>query len=177
MADGGLQIDLDSGKGLVTKGRIYDKIVNPCTMLEIEFNCEDLLLFHPNDENYFRYLTLEWVPLKSEFGHTSEGTYWYHLEAIPKQMFTFIDKPCPDIQTLATVMGLDLGDNSVNLPIKCPVLGLPAYAFIRTVRLQSFNDAAVDNQMGDAFFIYCNSHTMTAMKWDTMINKIGRAHV
>jgi hypothetical protein len=168
MADAGLQIDLDSGKGLVTKGKIYDQMVEPCTHLNIEFNCTDLLLFHPNEENYFRFLTLEWVPLTCNFGHTSEGTWWYHINAIPKQMFKFIDKPCPDIQTLAGVMGVELGDTSSNLPIKCPVIGLPAYAFMRTIRHQSYNDAAIKRQMGEAYFLYCNSHTMTAMTWETM---------
>ena len=95
MADSssGLQIDLDAGEGLITKGEIYDFIKNPCTRLTIEFNCSKILIFHPNDENYFRYLTLEWVPLTCKFGHTSEGTWWYQIEAIPKQMFKFIDKP------------------------------------------------------------------------------------
>jgi hypothetical protein len=164
----GLQIDLDKGEGLVTKGQIYDFIAHPCTRLDIEFHCKELLLFHPNDNNYFRYLTLEWIPLTCNFGHTSEGTWWYKIEALPKQMFKFIEKPCPDLQTLATVMDVELGDGSVNLPIKCPVIGLPAYAFIRTIRLQSYNDAAIKRQMGESYFIYCNSHTLTAMTWETL---------
>lgn len=170
MADSssGLQIDLDAGEGLITKGEIYDFIKNPCTRLTIEFNCSKILIFHPNDENYFRYLTLEWVPLTCKFGHTSEGTWWYQIEAIPKQMFKFIDKPCPDIQTLATVLDIQLGDTSTNLPIKCPVVGLPAYAFMRVIRHQSYNDAAMDRDMGKSYFLYCNSHTMTAQTWETM---------
>jgi hypothetical protein len=159
---------LDAGEGLITKGHIIDAISRPCTFLELEFNCEELLIFHPNEENYFRYLTLEWIPLTCKFGHTSEGTWWYSVEAIPKQMFKFIDEPCPDIQTLAIQMGLELGDTSSNLPIKCPVIGLPAYAFIRTIRLESYNDAAIKRQMSESYFIYCNSHTLTATTWDAM---------
>ena len=164
----GLRIDLDAGEGLVTKGHIIDAMIRPCTFLEIEFNCKELLIFHPNEENYFRYLTLEWIPLTCKFGHTSEGTWWYSIEAIPKQMFKFIDEPCPDLRTLAIQMGVDLGDTSSNLPIKCPVIGLPAYAFIRTVRLESYNDAAIKRQMGESYFIYCNSHSLTATTWETM---------
>ncbi len=67
----GLQIDLDSGRGLITRGHITDYILNPCTMLDIEFTCEDLLVFHPNEGHYFRFLTLEWIPINCRTGHTS----------------------------------------------------------------------------------------------------------
>lgn len=165
----GLQIDLDAGDGLVVAGHITDHISNPCTMLQIEFHCKDMIVFHPDENYYFRFLSLEWVPLTCDFGHTSEDTWWYRIEAIPKQMFRFIEKPCPDMQTLADVMDLDLGEDSVNFPIKCPVIGLPAYAFMRTIRLQSFNDAAIKKQLGEAQFLYCNSKTLTAVSWESMV--------
>ena len=164
----GLQIDLDSGEGLVVSGHITDQISNPCTMLQLEFHCKEMLVFHPDENYYFRYLSLEWIPLTCNFGHTSENTWWYRVEAIPKQMFKFIEKPCPDMDTLAEIMNLELGKGSTNFPIKCPVVGLTAYAFIRTIRLQSFNDAAINRQLGEAQFIYCNSKSLTALSWETM---------
>ena len=164
----GLQIDLDKGEGLVTNGHITDFIADPCTKLKIEFECSNLLIFTPDDKNYFRFLTLEWVPYTCELGQGSTGIWHYKIEAFPKQLFITIDSTCLDMQALASKLGVELGDNSENLPIKCPVLNLPAYAFMRIVRHQSFNDALIDKQTGKAYFIYCNSQTLTCLTWDKM---------
>ena len=166
----GLQIDLDCGQGQIMSGLISDDIQNPCTWLSIHIECEKQLAFQPDDSAYFRYLSHEWIPVTNEFGYTSLGTYWYKLEAIPKQMFKIIDKPCVDMQSLAIAMGMELTDDSTNFPIKCPIIGLPAYAFIKKIREQSFNDAAVDKDMGKAFFVYCNSKSLTSISWDKMLS-------
>jgi len=166
--ESGLQIDLDAGEGTVVNGHITDFIANPCTMLNIEFNCKDFLVFHPNKDNYFRFLTLEWIPLNFTSGQGGDGVWNYKIQALPKQMFKLVDKPCVDLRSLASFIGVELNDGSSNLPVKCPVINQPVYALMRIIRLQSFNDAAIKRQMGEAYFLYCNSHTLTAQTWQTM---------
>ena len=165
----GLQIDLDAGEGQITKGHITDFIRDPCTKLNIEFNCKNMIVFDGSEKTYFRFLTLEWIPYSCRFGHTAEGTWWYHIEAMPKQMFNIVDHPCLDMKALASVLGVELNDASENLPIKCPVINVPVYSLMRIIRLQSYNDAAVKRQMGESYFLYCNSQSMTAMTWNNII--------
>lgn len=167
----GLQIDLDKGEGLIIKGKVADAVISPCTRLEVEFTCPELLEFRMDPTCYLKFLNLEWVPIRNQFSNTSQNTWWYKMEAFPRQGFATVDKPCTDIMSLASLLGLVLTEGSENFKVKCPVVGLPAYAFVRKARLQSFNDACIEGQMGNSKFVYFNSTSMTAMSWKSMMSQ------
>ena len=168
----GLLLDLDKGEGRVLSGRITDAVALPCSDLEIQFTCDDMLVFEKSDGSYyFRYCGLDWTPYSDSFNPSNDGKFVYNIKAFPKTMFKTIDKPAANASALARSMDLKLSDTSENLEFKCPIIGLSAYALIKKHRLVSMQDAMAKGDMGEAVFIYCNSQTMTCAKWSSICKK------
>lgn len=171
----GLLLDLDNGEGRVLRGRMTDKVSLPCSDLEITFSCEKMLVFDKSEgECYFRYCGLDWLPYRDKFNSTNEGEFVYTVSAFPKMMFKTITKPAQNALALARAIGLELTDDSENLEFKCPIVNLSAYALIKRHRLVSMQDAMAKGDMGEAVFIYCNSHTMVCAKWSSICRKQKR---
>ena len=170
--ESGLLLDLDNSEGRVLQGRITDKVSLPCTTLDMDFTCKSMLVFDKSEgEYYFRYCGLDWVPYRNKFNATNDGEFVYTVSAFPKTMFKTITKPAQNASALARAIGLRLADGSENLEFKCPIINLSAYALIKKHRLVSMQDAMAKGDMGDAVFIYCNSQTMTCVRWSTMCKK------
>lgn len=172
----GLLINIDENSAKILDGRIYDRIVNPCTILEIRFTCEDLLVFEDiHGGYYFRYCGMDWVPFENKFNMTSDGCYLYNIKAFPKTMFKMITKPAENTGALARAMGLGLSTYSKSLDLKCPLINLSAYSLIKRHRLLSLKDAYLKRDLGLATFIYCNSQYMFSTTWYTMNRKTAKS--
>ena len=170
--DEGLLINIDEGEGKVLQGNLEDKVCNPCSTLRIQFTSKKFMVFTGFEGScYFRYCGIDWVPIQNRFNQTNEGNLFYDITAVPKTMLKIVDKPAKNASALARSMGLQLTDDSENLELKCPIVGLSAYALIKKHRLVSLQDAAFEKDLGKGVFIYCNSQTMFCSRWSTMCKK------
>ena len=166
----GLLVDIGDGSCQVIGGRIYDKVCNPCTMLEIKFTTDKQLIFSSFDGSfYFRYYNMDWVPYKNSFNMTSDGTFLYDITAFPKNMFKFITKPATNTMMLARAMGMNL--SGMNASLKCPLINLNAYTVIQKHRLVSLQDAYHEKDLGKAVMMYCTSETMYCNTWYNITKK------
>ena len=174
--DSGLLLNIDEGKARILGGSICDRISSPCTTLTIKFTCEDLLVFENfNGDFYFRYCGMDWVPIRNNFNSTNEGVWCYDLVAVPKTLFSFVKKPIQNASALARIIKSELTDDSENLKFKYHIINQNVYALMKFIRLNSFNNAYTDKDMGKAFFVYTNGQSTYCSSWSSMCEKEARS--
>ena len=169
IVDSGRQINLDEGEGRIVNGVWSDDIRGLCSQLQMEFMCKNKLYFNDTYMTYFTYNNIDWVPVSVSEIMASDGNWTYNVIAYPKSIYKPIYQPCLDTATLASALGLLLSPTSEILKIKCPVINMYSGYLIKEVRRQSFNNAALSGDLGNAYFIYIDSKYLHSITWKKLI--------
>lgn len=167
----GRQINLDNGTGQIEKGIITDDIRLPCCELSITFDSPNKLTFSNDNQCYFTYKEMDWIPVILNEGFTNHNTWHYNIIAHPKQAFQLITKPTINTMSLARSMNLNLTQESVSLPLRCPIINYYSAPLIQEYRRQYFNIAYNNGRMGDAYFIYFDSQNMYSVTWKQLVSQ------
>jgi len=168
--DPGCQINLDKGQGRIINAKWCDDIRAVCSLLVIEFSCTDKLYFSESGDTYLTYLNIDWIPTVNSEIPTSDGNWRYNCRCAPKSIYTYVHTPCLNTSLLANALGLQLLPSSEILDIKCPVINMRAGLLMQEFRRQSFNDAFLSQDFGNAYFIYINSQYLYSVTWKTLMN-------
>ena len=165
----GLQINLDNGEGRIIEGSIVDSIFEPCTTLDISFECQIRLMFTADNRNYIRYKSCDFIPISYSEVYTPNKTWHYEMSCVPLTVGMYLTKAYENTRQLATSMELELLDGSDALPLKCPLINLHAGEVIQQLRKFHFDDAYMKGDMKESYFIYCNSKKLMSVKWGKLI--------
>lgn len=166
----GCEINLDLGEGEPLHVKLIDDIMAVCSSIEIEFFSKNKLTFSDSMHNYFTYFGIDWVPAVINEIAGTNGGWTYMAMAYPRQIHVPIVRPCLDTATLAASMGLVLSPDSQILKIKCPIINLYSGILIQEIMKQSFDDAYINRNFGDAYFIYISSKYLYSTTWKKLLN-------
>lgn len=165
----GCEINLDEGQGEVLRAVLIDDILGVCSSVEIEFYSQNKLTFDNSKTHYFTYDGIDWIPASISETAGTNGGWTYIAMAYPRQIHIPIFKPCLTTADLAASMGLKLSPDSQILKIKCPIINIYSGNLIQEIRKQSFDDAYINRNFGDAYFIYISSKYLYSTTWKTMV--------
>ena len=167
----GQQINLDKGEGQILSGVIADDIRLPCCELDIQFDSPKKLNFSNDNQCYFTYKNLDWMPIILKESLTIHDTWHYNIVSHPKEAFQYITKPAEDTRELARAMNIQLTDDSTSLELRCPIINYYSALLVQEHRRQHFNIAYNNGKMGDAYFIYFDSKNMYSVTWKQLVNQ------
>ncbi len=167
----GCQINLDNGEGRIIDGYVEDDIHACSSYLDITFESPNKLLFGADNEYYFTFLKIDWVPLSTDERTGTNGTWQYNLRCLPKCVFTMITKPITNTQELGRALGLNLSTISSSLDIPCPIINQYAGNVIQSNRFYSLEMAYNDRDFKKAAYIYVSSKSIYSATWKDMTSQ------
>lgn len=167
----GRQVNLDNGEGQILRGFLTDDIFSCSSFLEIVFETNKKCVFGADINYYFTYYNIDWIPLRFSESTGLNHNWHYELIAVPKSLFTLVTKPARNTMEFARALKLNLTIGSSALKIPCPTIYQYAGNLIQDMRLHSFEQAIINNDLGSAMYAYVGTKEMLSVTWKTLISK------
>lgn len=167
----GRQINLDKGEGTILDGYIVDDIYAPSSFLNIIFESPKKLVFGADENYYFTFSNIDWIPLSFDETKGIQMAWHYEINAVPRCLVKLIKKPTKNCQELARAMNLNLTDLSSNLELPCSIINQYAGNIIQNLRLYSLEEAYVKQKIGEAIYIYAGTSQMYSNTWKSLVSQ------
>lgn len=175
MDDNGCQINLDEGEGQIQNGSVVDNIHACCSFMILTFDCIEPIVLNSNPNHYFRYLGLDWVALSCSVTTNEQTNAWeYTVSCFPRCMFNVITTPIINTAQLASELGLQLYEKSVNLDLPSSHINVLSGNFIQDNRFYSFEKSfQKNNNFTEAIYLYTNGKTLYSNTWKEIVSQVA----
>lgn len=171
--DNGCQINLDEGEGLIIEGSVTDSLYYSSSYLTLKFTCMEPITLNSNPNNYFTYLGIDWVALSCDMIGTEQSTSWeYSVSCVPRCLFTVITSPLRNTFQLASELGLQLYEKSINVELPSSHINILSGQFMMDNRFYSMEKSFVkNNNFTESIFLYTNGKVLYSNTWKEIVSQ------